>query len=84
MSECGPFEKYCRSHGIGLERTTLKTTKHNSVAERMINQHFICERILSMLSHPKLPKYFWGEAMRTALDLINLSPSIPLVGWSHS
>lgn len=33
-----------------------------------------------MLSHAKLPKSFWGEAMRTTVDLINLSPSYPLEG----
>ena len=33
-----------------------------------------------MLSHSKLPKYFWGEAMRTSIDLINLFPSVPLKG----
>jgi hypothetical protein len=33
-----------------------------------------------MLSHAKLPKHPWGKAMRTAVDLINLSPSIPLDG----
>ncbi|KAI5313673.1 hypothetical protein L3X38_042849 [Prunus dulcis] len=31
-----------------------------------------------MLSHAKLPKSFWGEALMTAVDLINLSPSAPL------
>ena len=38
------------------------------------------ERIRRMLSHSKLPKSFWGEAMRTLIDLINLSPSVPLKG----
>ena len=33
-----------------------------------------------MLSHSKLPKSFWGEAMRTSIDLINLSPLVPLKG----
>ena len=33
-----------------------------------------------MLSHAKLPKSFWGEAMRTAVDLINLSPVAGLNG----
>ena len=33
-----------------------------------------------MLSHSKLPKSFWGEVMRTSIDLINLSPSVPLKG----
>ena len=33
-----------------------------------------------MLSHSKLLKSCWGEAMRTSIDLINLSPSAPLKG----
>ena len=33
-----------------------------------------------MLSHSKLPKSFCGEAMRTSIDLINLSSSVPLKG----
>ena len=33
-----------------------------------------------MLSHAKLPKSFWGEAMRIVVDLINLSPLYPLEG----
>ena len=36
-----------------------------------------------MLSHFKLPKSFWGEAMRTSIDLINLSPLVPLKGDVH-
>ena len=33
-----------------------------------------------MLSHSKSAKHFWGEAVRVAVDLINLSPSAPLDG----
>ena len=33
-----------------------------------------------MLSHSKLPKSFWVEAMRTLIDLINLFSSVPLKG----
>ena len=33
-----------------------------------------------MLSDAKLPKSFWAEAMRTAVDLINLSSLAPLEG----
>ena len=40
----------------------------------------ICDKNKCMLSHAKLPKYFWGEAMRIAVDLINLSSSHPLEG----
>ncbi|CAN0846213.1 Retrovirus-related Pol polyprotein from transposon TNT 1-94 [Linum grandiflorum] len=74
----GPFENYCRFHGIKLQKSVPKTPQHNGVAERM--NRTICERIKCMLSHAKLPKSFWGEAMRTAVDLINLSPSVPLEG----
>ena len=30
-----------------------------------------------MFSNAKLPKSFWAKAMRTVIDLINLSPSAP-------
>jgi hypothetical protein len=40
----------------------------------------ITEKVRSMLSQAKLPKSFWGEAIRTAADLINLTPSRPLNG----
>ena len=33
-----------------------------------------------MLSNVKLPKSFWAETMRTAVDLINFSSSAPLDG----
>ncbi|KAL5863382.1 hypothetical protein ACOSQ3_000896 [Xanthoceras sorbifolium] len=72
----GPFEEYCRSFGIRLEKSVPKTPQHNGVAERM--NRTICERVRCMLSNAKLPNSFWGEAMRTAVDLINLSPSVPL------
>ena len=32
------------------------------------------DRIICIFSHSKLPKTFWGKAIRTAVDLINLSP----------
>ena len=40
----------------------------------------IVERVRCMLSHAKLPKSYWGEALMTAVYLINLSPSYPLQG----
>lgn len=74
----GLFEYYCRLHGIKLEKSVPKTPQHNGVAKRM--NRTIEERIRCMLSYAKLPKSFWGEAMRTAVDLINLSPPVPLNG----
>ena len=55
-----------------------KTPQKNGVTERM--NRTICDRIRCMLSHAKLPKSYWGEAMRTAVDLTNLSPSYLLEG----
>ena len=65
----GPFEQYYRSHEIRLEKIVPKTLQQNSVVERM--NRTIYDRIRCMLSHEKLPKSFWGEAMRTIIDLIN-------------
>jgi len=48
----------------------------NGVAERMYKT--VAEKVRSMLSRVKLPNSFWGEVMRTAVDLINLSPRRPL------
>lgn len=74
----GPFEKFCNIHGIRLEKIVPKTSQQNGVAEIM--NRTIVERIRCILSHAKLPKLFWGEAMRTAVNLINFSPSVPLDG----
>jgi len=52
----GPFEKYCREHGIKLEKTDPKTPQQNGIAERM--NITIVERIRWVLSHAKLPKFF--------------------------
>ncbi|PKI56506.1 hypothetical protein CRG98_023144 [Punica granatum] len=74
----GPFENYCRTHGIKLEKTVPKTPQQNGLAERM--NRTIVERVRCMLFQAKLSKSFWGEAMRIAVDLINLTPSVALDG----
>ena len=71
----GPFESYCKFHGIRLENVVPKTPQQLERMNRTIE-----EMIRRMLSHSKLPKSFWGEAMRTSIDLINLSPSVPVKG----
>ena len=74
----GPFESYCKIHGIRLEKTVPKTSQQNGIVKRM--NRTIEERVRCMLSHSKLPNSFWGEAMRTSIDLIKLSLSVPLKG----
>ena len=60
----GQFEEYCRSKGIRLEFTVLKTPELNWLAERMNRTRM--ERVQSMLAHAKLPKTHWAEALSTA------------------
>ena len=72
----GPFHEYCKTYGIRHELTVPGTPQHNAIAERM--NHTIMERIRCMLAESTLPKQFWGEAMKTAVDVINMSPSHPL------
>ena len=74
----GALEAYCKSKWIRHEQSVPKTPQHNGVAERM--NHTIMERVRCMLSHAKLSKSFWGEAMNTVVYLINQSPSAPLNG----
>ena len=72
------FEQYCHEHGIRIERSVPKTPHHNGVVDR--RNRTICKQIKYMLTHSKLPKSFRGEAMRTIVYLINLSPPSPLNG----
>ena len=72
----GSFEAYCKTQGINLEKTFQKTPQLNGVAER--TNRTINERIRCMLSHAKLPRTFWVEAMFTTVQIINVSPSVQL------
>ena len=74
----GQFEEYCKTQGIRLEYTVPKTPELNGLAMRM--NRTIMERVRSMLSHAKLRKPYWAEAMLIAVYLINMSPSVPLKG----
>ncbi|GKU94478.1 hypothetical protein SLEP1_g7975 [Rubroshorea leprosula] len=88
------FRDYCSKHGMRHEKTVPSTPQHNGVAERM--NRTIVEKVRCMLKMATLPKPFCGEAVNTAVYLINRSPSVPLnfqipekawtekdVGYSH-
>ncbi|RDX89796.1 hypothetical protein CR513_28430, partial [Mucuna pruriens] len=69
--------EYCRPFdGIKHEKTPPNTPQLNGLAERM-NKTLI-ERVRCMLSEARLPKHFWGEALYTAVHVINLSPTVVL------
>ncbi|GJR03812.1 putative RNA-directed DNA polymerase [Tanacetum coccineum] len=60
----GPFDAYCREHGIQHQKTPPKTPQLNGLAERM--NRTLVERVRCLLSHAGLPASFWGEALNTA------------------
>ena len=70
------FKNFCSQKGIARQYTTPYTPAQNGVAERM--NRTIQERVTSMLSTAHLPQEFWGEAVMTAIYIINRSPSTPL------
>ncbi|GKF68622.1 putative RNA-directed DNA polymerase [Tanacetum coccineum] len=57
----GPFDEYCREHGIQHQKTPPKTPQLNGLAERM--NRTLVERVRCLLSHAGLPASFWGEAL---------------------
>ncbi|GJZ82180.1 putative RNA-directed DNA polymerase [Tanacetum coccineum] len=72
----GPFDAYCKEHGIQHQKTSPKTPQLNGLAERM--NKTLVERVRCLLSHAGLPASFWGEALNTAVHVINLTPCVPL------
>ncbi|GJU84542.1 putative RNA-directed DNA polymerase [Tanacetum coccineum] len=72
----GPFDAYCREHEIQHQKTPPKTPQLNGLAERM--NRTLVERVRCLLSHAGLPASFWGEALNTAVHVINLTPCVPL------
>ena len=70
------FKENCSKHGIRHTKTVLGTPQHNDITERM--KWTIVEKIWCMLKMAKLHKPFLGEAVNTAIYLINISPSVPL------
>jgi len=72
----GQFDAYCKEHGIRHQFTPPKTPQLNGLAERM--NRTLIERTRCLLSHSKLPKAFWGEALVTAAYVLNHSPCVPL------
>ncbi|GJS93442.1 retrovirus-related pol polyprotein from transposon TNT 1-94 [Tanacetum coccineum] len=72
----GPFDAYCREHGIQHQKTPPKTSQLNGLAERM--NRTLVERVRCLLSHAGLPASFWGETLNMAIHVINLTLCVPL------
>lgn len=69
----GPFAKYLEECGIMAQYTTPGTPQQNGVAER--RNRTLKDMLRSMVSNSTLPKFLWGEALKTANYILNRVPS---------
>jgi Reverse transcriptase (RNA-dependent DNA polymerase)/Integrase core domain len=67
------FENYCKEHGIKRHLTAPYSPQQNGVVERR-NQTIVA-MARSMLKAKKVPSEFWGEAVTTAVYILNRSPT---------
>ena len=74
----GPFAKYLEDSGIVAQFTMPGSPKQNGVAER--RNRTLMEMVRSMISRTNLPGFLWGEALKTALYILNRVPTkaVPL------
>ncbi|GAU43786.1 hypothetical protein TSUD_378110 [Trifolium subterraneum] len=71
------FENYCKDQGIIHEITAPYTPQHNGLAER--RNRSILDMARSMVKQKGLPHRFWGEAVSTAVYILNRSPTKKLI-----
>ncbi|RVW25195.1 Retrovirus-related Pol polyprotein from transposon TNT 1-94 [Vitis vinifera] len=69
----GPFAKYLMECGIVPQYTMSGTPSPNGVAER--RNRTLKDMVRSMISHSTLPESLWGEAIKTAVYILNRVPS---------
>ena len=69
----GPFALYLQECGIKAQYTTPGTPQQNGVAER--RNRTLINMVRSMISRFGLPKFLWGEALKTANYICNRTPS---------
>ena len=69
----GPFAKYLSECGITPQYTMPGTPSQNGVAER--RNRTLKDMVRSMISHSSLPNSLWGEALKTAVYILNRVPN---------
>ena len=67
------FKKMCRESGIQLQPTVPYNSEQNGVAERL--NRTLMEKSRSMIAEFGVDKTLWGEAVLTATDITNRSPT---------
>jgi len=68
-----PFARFLDECGIEAQYTMSGTPQQNGVAER--RNRTLLEMVRCMLSHSSLPDFLWGDALRTAVYILNQVPS---------
>ena len=74
------FTAYCEEHGILRNTTTPYSPQQNGVVERR-NQTVVA-MARSMMKAASIPGEFWGEAVTTAVFILNRSPTRSVVGMT--
>ena len=68
----GPFAKFLEKHGILAEYTMPGTPQQNGVDER--RNRTLMKIVRSMMSYSSVPISLWGEALKTAMYILNRVP----------
>ena len=68
-----PFSIFLKECGIVLEYTMLGKPSMNGVGER--RNRTLQDMVRSMISHSSLLESLWGEALKTAMYILNRVPS---------
>ncbi|KAL3680458.1 hypothetical protein R1sor_023414 [Riccia sorocarpa] len=74
------FIGFCQENGIRRQVTTPYTPQLNGVAER--KNRTICEAARTMLCEGGVSKWFWEEAVSTAVRVQNCLPSTAIPGFT--
>jgi hypothetical protein len=69
----GILNDFYRKHGIIHQYTMLYTLQQNGVAKR--RNRTLMDMVRSMMAYSNIPLSFWGEALHTAVYLLNHSLS---------
>ena len=69
----GSFAKFLDKHSIRAQYTMPGTPQQNGVAER--RNRTLMEMVRSMMSYSSVPISLWGEALKTAMYILNKVPS---------
>jgi len=72
------FKEYCDEHGVKHYTTTPYTPQQNGVVER--RNRTVVEMARCLLKSKGVPGEFWGEAVTTAVYLLNRAPTSSLRG----